>query len=37
MDALDEARLAEAERAISTAMVTEFGLDLSRHRHDSAT
>ncbi len=29
MDALDEARLAEAERAISTAMVTEFGLDLS--------
>ena len=29
MDALDQARLAEAERAISTAMVREFGLDLS--------
>ena len=29
MDALDTAKLAAAERAISTAMVTEFGLDLS--------
>jgi len=29
MDALDADRLAAAERAISTAMVTEFGLDLS--------
>ena len=29
MDALDVAKLAAAERAISTAMVTEFGLDLS--------
>lgn len=29
MDALDVDKLAEAERAISTAMVTEFGLDLS--------
>ena len=29
MDALDTAELAAAERAISTAMVTEFGLDLS--------
>ncbi len=29
MDALDTTKLAAAERAISTAMVTEFGLDLS--------
>jgi transposase len=29
MDALDTRKLAAAERAISTAMVTEFGLDLS--------
>jgi len=29
MDTLDTAKLAAAERAISTAMVTEFGLDLS--------
>jgi transposase len=29
MDNLDTAKLAAAERAISTAMVTEFGLDLS--------
>ena len=29
MDALDVAKLAAAERTISTAMVTEFGLDLS--------
>src|SRR5665647_2710533 len=29
MDALDTAKLATAERAISKAMVTEFGLDLS--------
>jgi len=29
MDALDVDKLAEAERAISTAMVTQFGLDLS--------
>ena len=29
MDALDTDKLAAAERAISTAMVTEFGLDLS--------
>ena len=29
MDALDTAKLAAAEAAISTAMVTEFGLDLS--------
>jgi len=29
MDNLDPAKLAAAERAISTAMVTEFGLDLS--------
>ena len=29
MDILDTAKLAAAERAISTAMVTEFGLDLS--------
>lgn len=29
MDSLDTARLAAAERVISTAMVTEFGLDLS--------
>ena len=29
MNALDTAKLAAAERAISTAMVTEFGLDLS--------
>lgn len=29
MNALDTARLAAAERAISTAMVTQFGLDLS--------
>jgi len=29
MDSLDTGRLAAAERAISTAMVTEFGLDLS--------
>ena len=29
MDALDTDKLASAERAISTAMVTEFGLDLS--------